>query len=413
MAAFTYEALDARGRKRKGVQEADTPRQLRQQLRAEGLAPISIELAETTERDGGQDKGGVKHSWKWRHRTASATEITLLTRQLATLVAAAIPLEECLQALSRQQQKSHLKAMITAVRSRVLEGQTLSGSLAAFPKSFDTLYCAMVAAGEKSGNLETVLEQLADYNEQRQQIRGKLVQAMIYPAILTIVAISVIAALLATVVPTVVEQFAHIGQELPAMTRALIAMSDFVRGYGIHLLLSLLLMLVIRQRLLKKPGARLAHDRALLKVPVVGPTVSGVDTARFARTLSILTSSTVPLLEGMKIASGVLGNRHIQKTLKTASERVREGSSLWMTLEQTGLFPPMMLHIIASGEKSGELEQMLRRAADAQDRQFEAQVNIALSIFAPLLIVVMAGMVLFIVMAILTPMLDLNSLVGG
>lgn len=407
MAAFAYEALDGRGRRRKGVQEADSPRQLRQQLRAAGLAPITIAPAVNAA------PATARTPTRWRPRRVQAREVALITRQLATLVAAAIPIEECLHALARQQQKNHLRGMITAVRSRVLEGQSLSDSLAAFPRVFDRLYRAMVAAGEKSGHLDTVLVQLADYHEQRQQVHSKLIQALVYPAILTVVAISVIAALLVTVVPTVVEQFSQMGQELPAMTRALIALSDGVQQYGLYALLMLLGLLVIRQRMLTLPRWQLRHDRLLLRLPVLGATLAGVETARFARTLSVLTSSAIPVLEGMRIASGILANRHIRQELEGASERVREGASLWLTLEETRLFPPMMLHIIASGEKSGELQQMLRRAADVQDRQFEAQVNIALSVFAPLLIVLMAAMVLFIVMAILTPMLDLNSLVAG
>ena len=408
MAVFAYEALDTKGRKKRGVLEADSPRLLRQQLRSDGLAPVSIEPA--TEKT---STGRRSFSINLFAKNATPAEVALLTRQLATLVAAAIPLEECLQALAKQLSKSHLKAMITAIRSRVLEGQTLADSLASYPKAFDRLYRSMVAAGEKSGHLDVVLERLADYSEQQQQIKSKLIQAMIYPVILTVVAIGVVAALLATVVPTVVDQFAHMGQELPDMTLALIAMSDFVRNYGLHVLITIMVLLVIRQRLLTKPNLRLTHDRLFLKLPVAGDVSAGVDTARFARTLSILTTSSVPLLEGMKVASDVLINAHIRQALQEASERVREGSSLWTALDKTQLFPPMMLHIIASGEKSGELEQMLARAADAQDRQFESQVNIALGVFAPLLILLMAGMVLFIVMAILTPMLDLNSLVSG
>ena len=405
MGVFAYEALDNRGRKRKGVLESDSARQLRQQLRSEGLAPVSI--TETSETQAGSRRFSLFT------KSATPAEVALLTRQLATLVAASIPLEECLQALARQLQKSHLKAIITTVRSKVLEGRTLAESLATYPKVFDTLFCAMVAAGEKSGHLDTVLERLADYSEQRQQIRGKLVQAMIYPLILTLVAIGVVAILLATVVPTVVDQFAHVGQDLPAMTLALIAMSDFVRDYGLIVLAMILLILALRQRLLKNPRRRLSNDRMMLKLPVIGAVIAAVDTSRFARTLSILSSSSVPLLEGMKISAEVLASSHIRQSLQQASERVREGSSLWTALDQAGIFPPMMLHIIASGEKSGELEKMLGRAADSQDRQFESQVNIALGIFGPLLIVTMAGMVLFIVMAILTPMLDLNSLVSG
>ena len=403
---YSYSALDIKGKTRKGVQEADSPKMLRQALRAEGLAPVDINPATT---------GKVREKTRGSlfARQASTSEVTLITRQLATLVAAAIPLEECLQALIRQVQKSHLKSMLTAVRARVLEGRTLADAMSAFPGAFDTLYRAMVAAGEKSGHLDLILERLADYTEQRQQIRSKLIQAMLYPAILTLVAVSVVIALLSTVVPTVVEQFEFAGRALPGMTLALIAMSDFVLNHGIKLLVVIILLLVIRQRLLGRPAIRLKYDRIMLKMPVFGAVFSGVDTARYARTLSILTSSSVPLVEAMHIAAEVLTNRHIHQQLSMAADRVKEGSALWTSLDNTGLFPPMMLHIIASGERSGELDGMLLRAADAQDKLFENQVNIALGVFGPMMIVAMAGMVLFIVMAILTPMMDLNSLVGS
>lgn len=416
MAVFTFEALDPRGKTQKGVMEADSPRQVRQKLRASGLNAVAVGPMSGTATSHEQDG---KSSPAWRslplfQKQASDAEVTLLTRQLATLVAAGIPLEECLQALIRQLRKPHLKSIVTTVRSKILEGQTLADSLGSYPKTFDRLYRAMVAAGEKSGHLAGVLERLADYTENRQNMKNQLTQALIYPAVLTLVAIAVVAALLTTVVPTVVEQFAHMGQELPAMTRTLISLSDFLRSYGLYLLVLILTVLVIRQQILSRNrAARLANDRWLLKVPVLGEVLAGVDGARFARTLSILSSSAVPLLEGMTIAARVLSNQYMQESLGRAAERVRGGGSLWQALEETGLFSPMMLYIIASGEKSGELTTMLARAADNQDRQFEGQVNIALGIFNPLLIVLMAGAVLFIVMAILTPMLDLNSLMGG
>ena len=405
MTLYTYTALDKKGKTKKGTQEADSPRLLRQALRSEGLAPVDVEPAAVK-----QESTAARTSLFTRK--ASVSEIAMITRQLATLVAAAIPIEECLQALSQQVSKPHLQAMIKGIRARVLEGHTLSDALGSYPSSFDQLYRAMVAAGEKSGHLEVILERLADYSEQRQQIRSKMTQAMIYPVILTLVAVGVVAALLTTVVPTVIDQFKFAGQKLPAMTQALIGASEFVSSYGLWLVAGIMLMLVVRQRLLKKESRRLVSDKLNLRLPIFGPVFSGVETARFARTLSILTSSTVPLVDAMVISSGVLGNSYIRQKMMAASDRVREGGALWTALENSGQFPPMMLHIIASGERSGELPSMLERAANAQDRLFEDQVNIALGVFGPLMIVLMAGMVLFIVMAILTPMMDLNSLVG-
>ncbi len=405
MTLYAYSALDTRGKIKKGLQEADSPRVLRQRLRSEGLSPVEVAPAPVK-----RQKSEPKV--RFLTRKASSSEVAMMTRQLATLVAAAIPLEEALQALSRQVEKSHLRVMVSTVRARVLEGRTLADALACYPSVFDGLYRAMVAAGEKSGHLDVILERLADYMEQRQKIRSKLTQALIYPVILTLVAVGVVTALLTTVVPTVIEQFQYAGRDLPGITQALISASDFISDYGLVLLVTVLALLVINQRLLRSPKLRLSHDRRLLKFPVAGKVLSGVETARFARTLSILTSSGVPLVEAMSISSGVLGNSFIREQMKEASGRVREGGSLWTSLDASGLFPPMMLHIIASGERSGELDSMLERAATAQDQLFEDQVNIALGIFGPLMIVTMAGMVLFIVMAILTPMMDLNSLVG-
>ncbi len=420
MSVFAYEALDGKGKKSKGVMEADSARQVRQKLRATGLNAVTVQLmadksrVSTNSDTSSSARSGASRFHNLFQKTASDAEVAMLTRQLATLIAAGIPLEECLHALVRQMRKPHLKSMITTVRSKVLEGLSLSESLASYPRNFDRLYRSMVASGEKSGHLDSVLERLADYTENRQKIKGQLIQAMIYPAVLTLVAIAVVGALLTTVVPTVVEQFADMGQSLPRITQILISLSDFVRAYGVVIIAGVLALLVIRQQILTRSrAARLAHDRIILRIPVFGDVLGGVDCARFARTLSILTSSAVPLLEGMGIASRVLDNQHMQEDLTKASERVREGSALWLALEQTNLFSPMMLYIIASGEKSGELASMLARAADTQDKQFESQLNIALSIFAPLLIVCMAGVVLFIVMAILTPMLNLNSLIAG
>jgi general secretion pathway protein F len=300
-----------------------------------------------------------------------------------------------------------------AVRSRVVEGYSLADSLAEYPHVFDDLYRAMVASGEKSGHLEVVLNRLADYTERRQQLKSKLTQAMIYPIVLTVVAIGVIAVLLAAVVPKVVGQFEHMGQELPGTTQFLIIASDFVQSYGLVVLGLMFAAFVLFKQMLKKPNFRMVFDTWLLKAPVLGKVSKGINTARFARTLSILSASSVPLLEGMRIASEVLVNVKVRAAVDDATARVREGTSLGAALTNTKLFPPMMLYMIASGEKSGQLEQMLERAADNQDSEFEANVNIALGVFEPMLVVSMASVVLFIVMAILQPILELNNLISG
>ena len=405
MAAFAYQALDANGRRKEGMIEADSPRQARQVLREQGLTPVELTEASEKVKQQTQRKS-------WLQPRVSTAELALLTRQLATLVAAALPVEEALKAVAQQTEKAKISTLIAAVRSKVLEGHSLADGMSAFPYVFDQLYRAMVAAGEKSGHLDTVLNRLADYTEQRQQMKTKLLQAMIYPVILTLVAISVIAILLATVVPKVVEQFVHMKQELPFSTRFLMGASDIVRDYGLWAVLLIALLLVIWRQWLAKPENQRRYHAMLLRMPVIGRVSRGLNTARFARTLSILNSSAVPLLEGMSISGEVLSNHEAKIRLQAASERVREGSSLRAALEQTKLFPPMMLHMIASGERSGELDSMLERAADNQDCEVESQVNIALSIFEPALVVSMAVVVLFIVLAILQPILQLNNIIG-
>lgn len=407
MAAFDYQAVNKKGKTVKGVIEGDTPRQVRGLLREQGLMPIEVaaSLQKSKQASSGKNFGFKKK--------ISAGDLALLTRQLATLVESGLPLEESLLAVAEQCDKNHLKSMIMAVRTKVTEGYGLAESMAEFPQIFSRLYRAMVAAGEKSGHLDKVLDRLADYTEQRQQMRSQLIQALVYPIIMTVVAIGVIAILLTAVVPKIVGQFEHMGQNLPGTTQFLIAASDFLQANGLAILLLIMLSMVIFQRLMKKPSIRLKVHQRMLGLPAIGKVARGINTARFARTLSILTASAVPLLESMRISGEVLENMYIKQRVAESADKVREGGSLRMSLEQTKLFPPMMLHMIASGEKSGQLEHMLGRAADNQDREFEALVNISLKAFEPALMVTMAGVVLFIVMAILQPILQLNTLVGG
>lgn len=422
MAAYAYQALDTNGRKRNGVVEADTERQVRQQLREQGLIPVAVELAEDSSVAGGAARssaasaaGGSSGLLEWltrpRVRRVKAADLALVTRQLATLVAAAMPIEQALYAVAEQTDKARLQNLIMAVRSKVVEGYSLAESMAEYPHVFDKLFTAMVAAGERSGHLDKVLERLADYTEQRNKLRGQLIQALVYPTVLTLVALGVIIFLLVSVVPQIVSQLATLDQELPPITAALITVSEFLQSFGPYILLGLLLGLVFLKQWLRLPARRDRFDGWVLRVPLFGTVIRGVNTARFARTLSILAASAVPLLEGLRITGRVLTNRAMQIAVGEAADRVREGSSLRAALAQTKLFPPMMLHMIAAGEKSGELEQMLGRAADNQDRDFETTMNVALKIFEPMLIVVMAGIVLLIVMAIIQPILALNQAV--
>ena len=405
MAAYAYQAMDKSGKNKNGVLEGDNPRQIRQQLREQGLIPMQVDQVAEKER---KSQAG----FTLFKNTISADDLSLLTRQLSTLVEASLPIEEVLLAVAEQCEKPRQKNMMMAVRSKVVEGHTLADAMAEFPHVFDDLFRAMVAAGEKSGHLDTVLNRLADYTEKRQQTKSQITQAMVYPSIMMFFDFAIVILLLTVVVPKIVGQFQNMGQDLPTITQILIDVSDFLQAYGLLVAILLVILIVIVNRMLQKPVMKKRYHKLILGLPFIGKLSKGLNTARFARTLSILTSSAVPLLESMRIASEVLENLQIRAAVNTAAGFVKEGSSLRASLEQTKMFPPMMMHMIASGERSGELQQMLGRAADNQDRQFESLVGVSLKVFEPILIVTMATVVLFIVLAILQPIMALNSMVN-
>ncbi|ABG38765.1 general secretion pathway protein F [Paraglaciecola sp. T6c] len=405
MAAFAYKAIDKSGKNKSGVLEGDNARQIRQQLREKQLIPLEVEQVAEKERQSAKQFSLFKPK-------ISASDLALLTRQLATLVESSLPIEEALMAVAQQSEKPRQKNMMMAVRSKVVEGYNLADAMAEFPHVFDELFRAMVAAGEKSGHLDTVLNRLADYTEKRQQTRSQITQAMVYPTLMMFFAMGIVILLLTVVVPKIVGQFDHMGQDLPTITKVLISVSEWMQNYGLLLIVIFALAAVVLSRVLQQPAMKKRYHHFILGLPLLGKVSKGLNTARFARTLSILTSSSVPLLESMKISSDVLANLYIRDEVKGASVNVKEGSSLRAALERTKMFPPMMMHMIASGERSGELTQMLGRAADNQDREFESLVGVSLKVFEPLLIVSMAGIVLFIVMAILQPILALNNMVN-
>lgn len=404
MAAFEYIALDSAGRQRKGVLEADSARQARQQLREQKLSPLEVQPARSKSQPGSPRLGFS--------RGLSARDLALLTRQLATLVQAALPIEEALRAAAAQSTTGKVKSMLLAVRGRVLEGHSLAASLKEFPSAFPDLYRATVAAGEHSGHLGLVLEQLADYTEQRYQSRQKIQLALMYPVILMIASLSIVGFLLGYVVPDVVKVFVNTGQALPGLTQGLIAASDFVKGWSwLVVLLAIAGVLGLKQ-LLKTPALRLRWDEFLLRLPLIGRLSRAAHTARFASTLAILSRSGVPLVDGLGIAAAVIGNMAIRGRVEQAAQKVREGSSLTRALEATNDFPPMLLHMLASGERSGELDNMLGRAARTQENDLSAQIALMVGLFEPFMLVFMGAVVLVIVLAILLPILSLNQLVG-
>ena len=410
MAAFEYRALDGRGKEKKGILEADTAKQIRQTLRDQKLTPLEVTPAAQSDKQVKGEKAPLFGGFF--KPTISTSDLALITRQLATLIQSALPVEGAVMAVAEQCEKPRLKRMLMSVRSKVVEGYTLADGLSEFPHVFDDLYRAMVAAGEKSGHLDQVLNRLADYTEQRQHMRSQITQAMVYPIILVVFAIGIVSVLLGTVVPKILKTFEKTKQVLPWTTEWVMAGSHFVQNYWFISLIAITAIAIGIKHALKQPKIRFWWDDRVLHMPGIGKVARGINTARFARTLSILSSSSVPLLEGMRISGGVLINEKIKKAVADASDRVSEGASLRAALQQTKLFPPMMLHMIASGEKSGELEQMLERAANNQDREFESMVNVSLKLLEPAMIASMAVIVLFIVMAILQPIMAMNKAVG-
>lgn len=404
MPAFEYQALDAGGRRRKGVAEGDTARAVRARLRQDGLNPLQVEEV----REQARSTGGLSRSG----RSISPLDLALATRQMATLARAGLPVEEILGTVARQTEKARIRNVLTAVRTRVMEGHALASAMAAFPRVFPDLYRTTVAAGEQSGHLDLVLERLADYTENRNALRQKVSLALFYPLILTLVAIGVTVALLAFVVPEVVQVFANIGQDLPWLTRALIATSDALRDYGLWALVLLIVLLIGLRRLLRYERWRNRYHQLLLRLPLIGRLARGLNTARFARTLSILAASGVPLLDALRTSGEVIGNRPMRAAVAAAAQRVREGSGIGRALEQSGYFPPMTVHLIKSGESSGKLNEMLERAAETQERELETRIAMMVGLFEPLLIVTMGGVVLTIVLAILLPIFELNQLVN-
>lgn len=406
MAGYEYQALDATGRAIKGVIDGDAERHVRALLRERGLTPLQVSAI----RD--QPAAGTPGRSRWiGPRGISGNELSLLTRQFATLVRAGLTLEECLNALIEQTESARSRHVLAGVRGRMLEGQPLARSMAAFPQAFPDIYRVMIDAGEQSGRLVEVLERLADYTENRQALRQKVMLAFIYPALVTIVAVAVVSLLLIHVVPQVTRVFANTGQTLPLVTRALIAISDAARATGIVWVVVLVVGLFGGMLALRNPAMRLRWHHFLLRTPVVGRLLRGINAARFADTLGILTASGIPLLTALQSAVPVVNNLPMRAAVEDALRQVREGGSLSRSLGKTRLFPPLVVHLIASGEASGRLDAMLARAAEAQSRELENWVKALTALLEPALILVMGVIVLFIVVAILLPIFEMNQFI--
>lgn len=404
MGAYQYVAIDPRGKERKGVLEGDTPRQVRSVLRERDLIPVEV-----TEVEGKRGATGQRHSLA---RGVSALDLALMTRQLATLSRAGLPLEEALQAVSEQSEKPRMTSILLGVRAKVLEGHTLAAGLEDFPNAFPIIYRATIAAGEQAGRLDVVLERLAEYTEARHTLRQKVSHAMIYPIVLTGLAMSIITLMLVYVVPKVVGVFESTGQTLPLLTRGLIAVSSFLQSYWWLLIAGAVIGVIGLRRLFRQEAAQRALHRRLLQLPLIGRVTRGLNTARFTRTLSILSSSGVPVLEALNISASVVTNLPMRDAVEEATVRVREGGAIGASLSRSKLFPPMSIHLISSGEASGELDNMLERTASHQENEMDGLLSTMLSVLEPALIIFMGVIVLAIVMAILLPIFQLNQLIA-
>jgi general secretion pathway protein F len=398
MEAFRYQALDSAGRPVSGVVQADTPRQARSQLRAQGLLPSSVDRV----------SGGVAGPWA---RGLPASELALLTRQLSALLASGLTMEQSLTALIEEAARPLLRETLAGVKSEIASGASLSAAMAGYGRSFPEYYRALVHGGEESGALPTVLAHLADYLDASQALRQKTVLALLYPALVTVVAVAIVSGLLVYVVPQVVQVFQQSRQSLPLLTRGLILLSDFLRVAWPYLGAIAVGAALAARWALGRPALRMAWDGALLRAPWLGTLLRGADTARFAATLSVLLGGGVPLLAALASSARVMGNRAMRAAVETAATQVREGAGFARALAATGAFPPLFVHLAASGELSGKLQQMLDRAAKLETQALERRLAVFLTLLEPVMILVMGGVVLVIVLAILLPIIEINQLV--
>ncbi len=403
MGAFEYTAMDQSGKQTRGLLEGDTPKHVRQILRDRHLFPVSV--TEVAKKEANRQRSFSLRSG------ISSSDLALITRQLASLSQSGLPLEEALLAVAQQNEQPRTKSILLGVRAKVMEGHTLADGFTEFPQAFPELYRATVAAGEQSGHLDVVLERLADYTEARQELRQRITNALVYPIALVVMAVGIISFMLATVVPKIVNVFANTAAELPALTTGLIATSDFLRAWWPLLIVGVAAFGWLVWWILQKEVPRRRYHAFLLRMPIVGRLTRGVNTARFTRTLSILAGSGVPILEAMNISAEVIENLPMREAVLEATLRVREGASIAKALDASKLFPPMMIHLISSGEAGGRLEEMLARAAAGQEREVDGLIAALLGILQPLLIVIMGAIVLTIVLAILLPIFEINNLI--
>lgn len=398
MGAYQYQALKKSGNTQKGMIEADSERHARQLLRDQGLTPVQVHP--------------FKKKNLFNHRDAiTPADLSLFTRQLATLLAAGIPAEESLRGVAEQSEKQAVRRLVIGVRTKIVEGYALAHAMADYPQAFPELYRATVAAGEQTGRLDLVLEKLADYTENQQHTRQKVQQALIYPSLMIVVSTAIISFLLAFVVPKIIEVFTSSGQSLPSMTQVLISISHFIQSYGLYLFLVLIVFGVGITRCLKNPKIKLKWHQIMLKLPILSYLTKTVNGARYVHTFGILFSAGVNVLETMRVSASLVSNNVMKAAFDKARVRVREGTAISLALKETHYLSPMTQHLIASGEQSGQLAAMMERAALQMDKEVQQMIDTALTLLEPLVILFMGAVVLFIVLATLLPIFSMEQLV--
>ncbi|GAA6152184.1 type II secretion system inner membrane protein GspF [Pseudoteredinibacter isoporae] len=405
MASFSYQAVDKNGRKIKGVKQADSARQLRQSLKLEGLMPIEVKenKVPTSSPGGGKPGSGL---------ALSSSQLAMFTRQLSVLLDSGMSLIEALEALSQQADGKRMKTLLGVLKSGVSEGNSFADCLAQFPDTFDQLYISSIRASEQSGALDRILDQLAEHTEAEKEFRQKTVLALIYPVLVAVISLLIVVGLMVYIVPQVVSVFEESGQTLPVLTRVLIGISEFLQRWGLLMLLVIAGGLLGIRLALQNGKVRYRFDQLLISMPVLGGYLRGIQSARYAQTLGMLSESGVALSSGLPIAEEVVQNSYFRRVLGNVSKRVIDGESLSACLGQTKLFPMLMVHMLASGEASGSLDQMLKQSAKQQQNDLAALVSTGIALFEPLMLLVMGAVVLLIVLAILVPILSMNQLIS-
>jgi general secretion pathway protein F len=410
MTAYSYKALNEDGKTVKGLLEGDSERHVRSLLRAQRLKPLEVVSASGVADKSENSKESISFFPKPKGGKLNTRELCMVTRQLASLVKSGLPLDEALHACAKQTQKTKVKRVILQVRTKVLEGFSLAQALGDNPAAFDDMYRALVRAGEGSGYLSQVLERLAEYTQSSQVLKQRIKMAMIYPIVMLIVSLGVIIGMMVFVVPELTGIFAQNKTELPALTKGLIATSNFFVNYGLFLLVAIVVAVFGFKQYLRSEKNQRKWDEFKLKLPVLGELIQQINSSRFAATLSLLSASGVPLLQSLGIASQVMTNKILQEACEQVSNTVREGVSLSRALEQAKYFPPLLIQLVASGETNGTLPQQLDNAARDQERDLEMMLGVAMSLLEPATIVFMGSVVGLIVMAVLTPIFQMTKM---